>query len=578
MVSTTLSLVVLALSVCGIASPVRKTLPTVSLASDRVRFEGSSSNSVESFLNIRFGQDTGGINRFAPPKPYNYPTGSVVNATQSGVACPQQKVPVGGISVFDNVTHISEDCLTLRVDRPANTSSTAKLPVMVYIYGGGDSIGQIYDSAYDPTALVSGATHKGMPVIYVAMNYRVGVFGFAASPALNDSDSLNAGLLDQRLGLAWVQKHISAFGGNPNNVTIFGESDGATAVGLQITAYGGKVKAPFQRSIMQSGNAAADAGTASNVTIEHTAQLIHKLSCTASTSAKELACLRKVPLEKLLSTAVAYEYTFSSFGFDVFIPTAPSTFIPDSPSELLRSGQFARNIDMIAGWDENDASLFTPSTLNSTVGVAEFLSASLPSLSKENIQKALSLYPVSSFSDMPTENISAQYFRASQMMRDNQFVCPSVFTVQMNNKYSDLNTSNYLFVLNQTMFAPAYAEEGTSYYGVSHFSDIPYVFNQAKTRYSFLASASDAKVSSEMSGSWASFAAYGDPSRARGTIPGWSDAVSSSNGTERQLSLQVIGGSQDGIVPIGRTRGSYEELTRRCAFWNSPEVFAQMGV
>ena len=578
MVSTTLSVVVLALSVCGIASPVRKTLPTVSLASDRVRFEGSSANNVESFLNIRFGQDTGGNNRFAPPKPYNYPTGSVVNATQSGAACPQQKVPVGGFSVFDNVTHISEDCLTLRVDRPANTSSTAKLPVMVYIYGGGDSIGQIYDSAYDPTALVSGATHKGMPVIYVAMNYRVGVFGFAASPALNDSDSLNAGLLDQRLGLAWVQKHISAFGGDPDNVTIFGESDGATGVGLQITAYGGKVKAPFQRSIMQSDNAAADAGTASNITIEHTAQLIRKLNCTASTSAKELACLRKVPLEKLLSTAVEYEYTFSSFGFDVFIPTAPSTFIPDSPSELLRSGRFARNIDIIAGWNENDASLFTPFTLNTTVGVAEFLSASLPSLSKENIQKALSLYPVSSFSNMPKENISAQYFRASQMMRDNQFVCPSVFTVQMNNKYSDLSTSNYLFVLNQTIFAPAYAEEDTSYYGVSHFSDIPYVFNQAKTRYSSLASASDAKVSSEMSGSWASFAAYGDPSRARGTIPGWSDAVSSSNGTERQLSLQVIGGSQDGIVPIGRTRGSYEELTRRCAFWNSPEVFAQMGV
>ncbi|KAJ5216288.1 carboxylesterase [Penicillium cinerascens] len=578
MVSITLSLVVLAFSACGRASPVRKTHPTVHLAPDIVRFEGSSANNVESFLNIRFGQDTGGNNRFAPPKPYNYPTGSVVNATQSGAACPQQKVPVEGISVFDNVTHISEDCLTLRVDRPANTCSTAKLPVMVYIYGGGDSIGQIYDSAYDPTTLISGATQKGIPVIYVAMNYRVGVFGFAASPALNDSDSLNAGLLDQRLGLEWVQKHISAFGGDPDNVIIFGESDGATGVGLQITAYGGNMKAPFQRAIMQSDNAAADAGTASNASMKHTAQLIRKLSCTASTSAKELACLRKVPLEKLLSTAVEYEYSLNSYGFDVFIPTAPSTFIPESPSELLRSGRFARNIDMIAGWNENDASLFTPSTLNSTVGVAEFLSASLPNLSKENIQKALSLYPVSSFSDMPTENISAQYFRASQMMRDNQFVCPSIFTVQMNNKYSDLNTSNYLFVLNQTIFAPVYAEEHTSYLGVSHFSDIPYVFNQVNTRYSSIASASGVKLSSEMSGSWASFAVYGDPSRARGTIPDWFDAVSSSNGTERQLSLQVIGGPQPGIVPIGRTRGSYEDLTCRCAFWNSPEVFAQMGV
>jgi carboxylesterase type B len=87
-----------------------------------------------------------------------------------------------------------------------------------------------------------------------------------------------------------------------------------------------------------------------------------------------------------------------------------------------------------------------------------------------------------------------------------------VFRIQINNKYSNLTTSNYLYVLNQTIFAPAFAEEGTSYYGVSHFSDIPYVFNQAKSRYSFLASAADAKLSSEMSGSWASFAVYGNPS------------------------------------------------------------------
>jgi carboxylesterase type B len=151
--------------------------------------------------------------------------------------------------------------------------------------------------------------------------------------------------------------------------TIFGESDGATGVGLQITAYGGKEKAPFQRAIMQSGNPAADAGTANNLAIDHTAQLIRTVNCTASTSTEELACLRRVPLRKLLSAAVELEYSLSSFGIGIFIPTAPSSFIPDAPSKLLRSGRFTRNIDMIAGWNENDASLFTPSTLNSTLGV-----------------------------------------------------------------------------------------------------------------------------------------------------------------------------------------------------------------
>jgi hypothetical protein len=196
MIPTCLGLLVAVLSVrfaCVSASPLLKSRPTVYLGgSDQVRFEGTSANNVESFLNIRFGEDTSGKNRFAAPKPYAYPPGSVVNASQPGAACPQQKVPIAGLAVFDNVTHISEDCLTLRVDRPAKTSPKDKLPVMVYIYGGGDSIGQIYDSAYDPAALITGASQKGYPIIYVAMNYRVGIFGFATTPALNQSNSLNA--------------------------------------------------------------------------------------------------------------------------------------------------------------------------------------------------------------------------------------------------------------------------------------------------------------------------------------------------------------------------------------------------
>lgn len=207
--------------------------------SDAVRFRGTTANNVESFLNIRFGEDTSGANRFTPPKPFNYPPGTLVNATAPGAACPQPKQAVSTMPLFDNVTHMSEDCLTLRVDRPAGTPASAKLPVMVWIYGGGDTFGQIYDSAYDPTGLVLGAADKGTPVIYVAMNYRVGVFGFAASPALNATDSLNAGLLDQRLAIEWIRDHIETYGGDPDNVTIFGESDGATGVGLQITAYGG---------------------------------------------------------------------------------------------------------------------------------------------------------------------------------------------------------------------------------------------------------------------------------------------------------------------------------------------------
>jgi carboxylesterase type B len=145
----------------------RSSVPTVH--TNGVVFHGNLSDGVESFFNLKFGQSTGGENRFSHPKPFHYPQDTIFDASIPGVACPQQRVPITGLSVFSNVTAYSEDCLTLRVDRPANTLSDAKLPVMVYIYGGGFSSGQIYDRAYNPTGLVVSAAKKGIPVIYVAI-------------------------------------------------------------------------------------------------------------------------------------------------------------------------------------------------------------------------------------------------------------------------------------------------------------------------------------------------------------------------------------------------------------------------
>ncbi|KAJ6032711.1 carboxylesterase [Penicillium herquei] len=555
------------------ASPVHHQNPRVHIDPfNEVFIEGTSSNTTESFLNIRFGQDTSGPNRFAPPKPYTYPSGTVVDATSTGAACPQQKVPIPGFPVFDNVTDVSEDCLTLRVDRPLNTRSSDKLPVMVWIYGGGDTIGQIYDSTYDPSNLVAGAVEKGTPVIYVAMNYRLGIFGFAASPALNATDSLNAGLLDQRMALEWIQEYIAAFGGDPENVTIFGESDGATGVGLQITAYGAQHTNLFKRGIMESGNAIADLSIARGTSLKHTAALTKLLNCTASTSEQELACLRNLPLKTLLAEAIDYEFSVNSDGgMDVFEPTAPSSFIPDSPHKLLSSGRFARNIDIISGWNENDGSFFVatdPTTIRTNNDVAEVILGEAPNLSSENLAKALSLYPVSDFPSDSSQNITAQYFRASRIIRDMEFTCGNLFTTKMNQKYSNPDTSSYLFSLNQTMFEVVLELEDLTYYQVCHFSDIPYVFNLATTSYANIATASDIRLSSQMSGSWASFASLGNPSVSRGSLPRWTQAVNS-DGT---YNINVIGGSIRGMV----TSDTYEDLDKRCDFWTSEEVLTEM--
>ena len=142
---------------------------TPTVHTNGVTFQGNLSHGVESFYNVKFGKNTGGEKRLSPPETFHYARNTIFNATIPGVACPQQRVPITGQSVLSNVTAYSEDCLTLRLDRPANTPSDAKLPVMVYIYGGGFTSGQIYDRAYNPTMRVLSAAEKGLPFIYVAV-------------------------------------------------------------------------------------------------------------------------------------------------------------------------------------------------------------------------------------------------------------------------------------------------------------------------------------------------------------------------------------------------------------------------
>jgi carboxylesterase type B len=138
--------------------------PIVSDPSTGVSYQGNLSTDVESFLNIRFAEDTGGSNRFAPPKPYHYPRDAVVNASHYGAACPQAVQSL----LFGSITDVSEDCLTLRIDRLHNVTAT-NLPVMVYIFGGGFTVGQIYETNYDPVGLLRAAADNGSPIIYAGM-------------------------------------------------------------------------------------------------------------------------------------------------------------------------------------------------------------------------------------------------------------------------------------------------------------------------------------------------------------------------------------------------------------------------
>ncbi|KZF22433.1 alpha/beta-hydrolase [Xylona heveae TC161] len=549
--------------------------PLATLKPANITYKGYTDpeGEVESFLNIKFAQDTSGFNRFRRPIPFQPEPNSTVDATVKGAACPQRKVPVPGLPFFHNVTNISEDCLTLRISRPANLTDHAKLPVMVWIYGGGDTIGQIYDELYDPTNLVKEAAARDAPIIYAAVNYRVTAFGFAASPALADEGNLNAALLDQRLGIEWIRENIATFGGDPGNITIFGESDGATNVGLQLTAYGGKRHAPFKRAIMESGSPAADPGVASQLAWNATDILAELTNCTSQngTNVETLKCLRSLPMEVILEKADEASLDLvPESGFETFLPTVDEDFIPEAPSKMVREGHFYKDIDVIVGWNENDGTMFVNKTVSSDAEVAAQVKTYYPGLTDASISYILDLYQTSDFS--AKYGISAQYYRLAQIWRDAEFVCPSIVLANQVHQYG---ARSYLFDLNQTLYDesdPALRADCTM-----HTSDLPYVFDTASTYKN--TTQSDDELANNMSNTWVMFAHTG-------SVPGslsWPQAYESAHNVTfpETVDVRVLGGHTSGVARVEEAfenTGLLENelLLERCFFWTSEKIFAQL--
>lgn len=222
-------------------------VPRVRDTTNDVTYEGLLRNGIEVFLNIPYGEDTGGRNRFKPPQRHVPARGSTVKAQAYGPSCPQPLGPGFVPVVLGEITKVSENCLNLNVARPKGTRANDQLPVMVWIHGGGFWTGGNNEPTTAPDGLVLESVENGLPVIHVAINYRLGckkppryapistchinllaVFGFAQSDALEAEGSENAGLRDQRLAFEWVRDNIRHFGGDPEKITIFGQSSGGT--------------------------------------------------------------------------------------------------------------------------------------------------------------------------------------------------------------------------------------------------------------------------------------------------------------------------------------------------------------
>ncbi|OZJ02627.1 hypothetical protein BZG36_03829, partial [Bifiguratus adelaidae] len=253
----------------------------------------------------------------------------------------------------------SEDCLLLNVQVPHNPASSS-LPVFVEIHGGGYTAGNA--EAVPGDALVHRANGT---MIFVGIQYRLGLLGFLASAEVRDNGILNAGLVDQRMALEWVQRHISAFGGDPDRVTIAGESAGGGSVSYQLMAYGGAGVAPFRAAIPElPWWQPLKNDTLSQTNYE---RILHNTSCT------DLECLRRIPSDQIITltqNSIGNSYPDAAGNFGqyatgdfVFGPVVDGSFIKGLPTAEFKAGRFY-HVPILTNHESAEGDSFT--NLNET--------------------------------------------------------------------------------------------------------------------------------------------------------------------------------------------------------------------
>jgi para-nitrobenzyl esterase len=334
----------IAVAACATAAPPSAARPApgpLTVETDRGPIAGQARGGVREFLGIPFAAPPVGALRFRPPAPAAAWTAPRA-ATHRGPACVQ---PDTG---FPRET--SEDCLTLNVWAPA---AAAKEPVLVWIHGGAFFQGSGGDDLYDGARL---AERSG--AIVVTLNYRVGALGFLAHRALareaGRATAASVGLLDQRAALAWVQRNIGAFGGDPDNVTIFGESAGAWSVCTHLAAPGSR--GLFARAIMQSG-ACSDAlyfGAA-----EAEAQGDALAAAVGCGGPSVLDCLRSRSADAIATALPMRRGTLLVPGV-WWGPIVDGVELPAQPLAAMRAGAFAR-VPLLIGWNRDEGILHTVS-------------------------------------------------------------------------------------------------------------------------------------------------------------------------------------------------------------------------
>jgi len=479
--AVTAACLAVAMAACsGTASAPASASPRLGLVVSTTdgQIRGKHAGSTDNYLGIPYAAPPVGALRWRPPQPPVRWHGTRP-ATHYAPHCPQ---PTG---VFGSPS-TSENCLFLNVFRPASQSSR-DLPVMFWIHGGGYVGGESDD--YNPAGLVKDG------VIVVTINYRLGALGFLAHPALASrpgGPTGDYGLMDQQAALRWVRQNIRAFGGNPANVTIFGESAGGQSVLVQLISP--TARGLFAKAIAESGGYAQYPVTLASAEAQGQA-FATKAGCADQTA----KCLRSLPVATILADQ---NQSGASADIDGLVLTEPL-------KQALASGNFS-HVPVIDGSNHDEWRLFvalatfeghpvTAANYLSTIESTLFVSPQIAGVIAQQ-------YPLSAYQSPP--------LAMSAVGTDGIFACPTLLIDQDMAKY----TATYAYEFNDENAPNGYPSPGFPY-AAAHASELQYLFGLPSAVAGTL-SAQQQALATAMRAEWTSFARSGVPS-APGATP-WS--------------------------------------------------------
>jgi para-nitrobenzyl esterase len=478
--------------------------------------EGVRQGGTRAFLGIPYAKPPLDDLRWKAPQKVETWTGAR-DASQFGKRCAQRES-----TTLHNAASEEEDCLYLNVWTAAPKAE--KLPVMIWIHGGGNVNG----SASEPLPLANmGVLYSGQRlaedhgVVVVTFNYRLGIFGFLAHPGLiaEGSKSDNQGLWDQRAVFEWVQKNIAQFGGDPKNVTIFGESAGSQDVCFHVAA--SNTSGLFQRAISESGGCTTSLIT--RTTAEKTATTLGRgLGCSGDDA---LTCLRGKRAADLLN--------FPQLPGQSYGPAVDGDLLPDQPRTLYDSGKIAK-VPYLLGSNTDEGTLF----ITSVVSTQEQLTAAFKKSFGDAAESVAAAYPVSDFMGAKPNPFHAALASATG---DECLVCATYDTALRASKSgSAVYMYNFDIPVDPTL-------TGDAFFGASHGSEITYVFGTDSSQ-----SSEQKAASARMQRYWTNFAKTGTPNDGNDSVwPKFSDRAN----TRLNLGLDAT------LVKDFRAK--------QCGFWRS---------